>query len=272
MMLVVADSNDPQRTRQPAQQPDQNAPEPIDAEIVDEQPAAGTQESRRSGPRDDEEFQQYQQFLEFQKFQEWKRQQGDDVPGSSGPDRPWWKKALRLLGRFKLLRRLVYVFVALLLLWGYIVYNYSDSGGDEGGPSGGGVPGNENPKQAPVLSTDPKQAVVAIYTYQADTPDVTCELFSEAGKAQFARDNGAPDCPAAAQKLHAQVTNPTTYANPKFGENAVSPPSNGMVDVSSCQILVDGGPRLGTFVLKQNVKGGWVIDGHQNEPADCVTG
>jgi hypothetical protein len=59
--------------------------------------------------------------------------------------------------------------------------------------------------------------------------------------------------------------------NSKFGENAVAV-AGSEATVSSCQMTVDGGPRLGAFGLRQDPKGGWVINEHDNEPADCVTG
>lgn len=275
MMLTVADANDSQGTSQPCR-----LPEPIDGEIVESTlapastPARGTSESGGSatgpGTSSDDDFRQYQQFLEFQKFQEWKRQQGESESGERAQPRTgqaWWKWVRWTLG-FKFVRRLLTLFFVLLLIWFGIHYYFSDNSSEDN--NGAGVPGNQNPRQAPVTATTPQDAIVAIYGYLAYKPDVTCKLLSDSAKADFARDFAAPNCDAAAQKLHTQVSKQSAYANPSLIDGVTVKGAD--AEVSSCKSAVDGGPRLGTFFLKRNEKMAWTIEGHQNEPADCVTG
>lgn len=270
MMLTVGDANDSHGTKQP-----QRLPEPIDAEIVDEKPPVGDTPpaAGASSAPSEEELRQYQQFLEFQKFQEWKRQQGGDIPAdipSGATAQPWWKKALRLL-RFKFVRRLLYVFLTILLIWAGIHYYFGDNHTEDN--NGAGVPGRENPKQAPVTSATPQDAATAVYSYIAlsNTPETpTCDLFSESARAEFARNWGAPDCATAARKIHSELKNPTAYASPTLIDAVTLRGKE--AEVSSCKGQVEGGPRLGTFLLRQDQKGGWMIEGHQNESPDCVTG
>ncbi len=273
-----------------------NPPEIIDAEIVDETSAPGRagngrtrphpddrpgstrgDEPRSEGPvqgerdSDDESFRQYQQFLEFQKFQEWQRRHGDTapppgVPWGPPPRRPWWKRALRLL-RFKLVRRVLYVVLLLLLLNAGLNYYFGDGGQPDGGSGGGPTSGQGgDPGSRPVLQTNPRAAVIAVYDFVATKPDTVCVLFTPSARAQFARHHGAPDCSAAARELHARVTDPMAYKSPEFGQGAVRLVGTD-AEVSSCALQVRGGPRLGRFGLERRPGGGWIITGHAKEPA-----
>ncbi len=280
MMLGVADPTQQPGNHQNERSPSSPPPEVVDAEIVEtsdtgttgeQNPGELNREDRRPQPLDTEQQRQFQQFLEFQKFQEWQRQQGQEPgttpsAGSSGM-RPWWKRALRLL-RFKFIRRLIYLAVAVLLVFAGINYTIDRylGGGDQSSP---GAPGNQNPGLSPVLPTDPKETIIGVYSKIAFTPEATCQLFDEPAGARFAADYGAPTCLAAAQRLHQQVTDPTKYKNNlDYGQGAVEIVEQ-RAAIYSCRMTVDGGPRLGAFGLTRTPNGGWIISGHRNEPADC---
>lgn len=259
----------------------------VDAEVVDETPGAparwtpSTEEaggSATSGgdgsssrPRDDEEFRQYQQFLEFQKFQEWQRQQGGSSTGpasggggagtrTSTRSRSWWRYALLAL-RFRPVRWLLYLILAFILAH-LLIDHYFGSSEDSSNYTG--TPGNQDPAVGSVTSTAPKEAMIGFHNYLAHQPEAACDLMNDSGKKQFARGNNAPDCATAVRDVHSRITNPSDYAVPKFGENAIRQVP-GDAAVSSCQITAEGGPKLGKFGLAQQGNGGWLIDSYQPE-------
>ncbi|QGK71557.1 hypothetical protein GIY23_20370 [Allosaccharopolyspora coralli] len=277
----MADPNEP--THSPRGHDAQD--EVLDAEIVDEPrrddagrdgPAAGA-----SGFRDDEEYRQYQEFLEFQKFREWQRNRSDgartsftgETKRSREPQaRPRWKRALGLL-RYKTVRRLLYLLVAVLFAWWLLHYLLGDimDNGDSTAPDGG-TPGKQDFSTAPIPSADPATAVAGVYNYVAyNRAGDACALFNEAGRQAFADSYGAASCVAAVQRINADVADPVQYPNIKIGRDAETT-EGGNSSVSSCGLDVQGGPRLGMFHLTQNAKGGWLIAGHEHEPADCLTG
>jgi hypothetical protein len=272
MMFDVAEPNESQSTSRKAGETARTDtagtgsaqdPEIIDAEVVEEytRPAGtGSRDARSSGPEDDEE---YQQFLEFQKFQEWKRQHDGGAGTAPGPtaeperrSRRWWYYTRKILG-FKPVRRLLYLIIVVLLILWAIDSNFS-SGNDSS--SHAPAPGNQDPGISPARSADPKLASVALYHYLASSsPETACKLFSTPGQQAFAGAIGAPDCPAAAQRVHSQVTNPTTYGNPGFAENSMQVVGDQAL-IDSCTMTVDGGPKLGKFRLARQYNGGWLID------------
>lgn len=291
MMLDVADPTDPSHqsaapTSDAARAPerlDDPAQEIVDAEVVDESPAAATgtgPTTGRSGKpgapdgSEDEAYRQYQQFLEFQKFQEWQRRHGDGAtpPGAPGGPttgpapgrRPWWKRALRLL-RFKLVRRLLYLLVFLLFVSWFID---TLDGGDGGSAGGGGSPGDDRSSAAAVLPDSPQGTVRAVYQYIATgDADVACALFTDTGGKAFAEHHGAGTCEGAARALHSRVADPAQYKKLGFGPNAVTR-VNSDASVASCAMTVRGGPRLGKFGLELRPGAGWVINNYYKR-ASC---
>lgn len=284
-MSGVADPNESQRDHrtQQAAGTDPDSAEIVEAEIVDDEPprssAAGSASAAReprTGPADDEEFRQYQQFLEFQRFQEWQRQQGsggaDTSAGSpwpSGPAapepeqrRPWWRRALRLL-RYKFVRRLLYLLIVLLVLY-YLVSSmlasFTGGGGSgDSSPGTGGAPPNASP-QAP---DSPDLVIYALYNYiGGQSPEQACALFTDSGKAAFAAAGGTPDCPSAARKARAAVTDPGAYRDPMFLSALQETGSQTLVN--SCAMQVSGGPALGTMRISRQADGGWQIDQYEN--------
>ena len=275
---LVAEPNESQSTSrtsgEPARAESAGEPEVVDAEVVEETtsgPQADQAQAGRAsaGPRDDAEFRQYQQFLEFQKFQEWQRQQGgtgapDGTGAPGGPTgtaprsrkRRLWYYTRRALS-FKPVRRLLYVVLLLLIILWAINHTFGSS---ENSSSNTGTPGNQDPGLSPALSSNPQMASVALYHYLASSsPETACHLISQPGQVAFAGAHGAPDCAAAAQRLHAQVTDPSSYGNPGFGQDAVQQVNDQAV-VDSCKLNVQGGPRLGKIRLQRQYNGGWLID------------
>lgn len=282
---LVAEPNESQSSRStgdarpahpdPARTNSAQEPEVVEAEVVEESTtggiaghsgSSGSRGTSGSGagpdPQDDEEFRQYQQFLEFQKFQEWQRRHGgsSDTSGTSPESRRprsrWWYYTKRVL-RFKPVRRLLYLVGVLLLLLAVVNYYF---GGSEDSSSHTGTPGNQDPGLSPALSSNPQLASVALYHYLASpSPEVACHLLSQPAQQAFAGANGAPDCTAATHRIHEQVTNPSAYGNPDFGEDAIQQVNNEAL-VDSCKLTVQGGPRLGKFRLQRQYNGGWLID------------
>lgn len=283
-MWGVADQNESHRPEPGANLPAKpHSAEVVDAEVVESSvvesdvvaadPPAAASSARPQQPADDAEFRQYQQFLEFQKFREWQQSQGGDVatpppaaPPAATPKKPWWKRALGLL-RYKLVRRLIYLLLALLLL--NYLYNsltasfFGGSGGDNTGTGGGA------PLPVPVKSTNPQQAVRSVYNYlRGSGPERTCDLFDASGKSGFASAHQAPDCATAARQVHEQITDPNAYANPKFDDNAVTEIGS-EAQVLGCRMQVNGGPRLGTFKLTKQSDGGWTISAYALQAESC---
>jgi hypothetical protein len=281
----VADPNESHRNNQDSWDKEETArppeaagtPEIVDAEVVETtpKPTATTDPDVTPNPQDAETFRQYQQFLEFQKFQEWQRQQGTGgaAPTAAPAKRPWWKSALALL-RFKFVRRLLYLFLAVvLILMAFDHFFGSGEHSDGGGTPSGNAPGSNQHPGWSYGGSDPGGVVIAVYKYIASAPDVACSLFTDSGKAAFAAANGAPDCTSAARQLRTQVANPVTYYDAQLDQNAI-PRSNVPPDLSvtSCQIQVTDGPRLGDFHLHRQPDGGWMIDGYQAQSANCPAG
>lgn len=240
----------------------------VNAEVVEEVTAPAPAGPPR--PAGDEEFRQYQQFLQFQKFREWQESQGGDVavrPPSSpaeAPEKPWWKKALGLL-RSKLVRRLVYLLVVLLLLnWAYDHYFGSgDSGSDSSGS--GQPPVRPVPQKAPT----PEDALYDLHNLlRGDDPAQACGLFDAAGQNGFAVGHQAPDCATAARQVHDQITDGSAYANPKPGPDAVVVNGPEAV-VHGCRVQVRGGPQLGSLKLTRQPDGGWAISGYAFQSSTC---
>lgn len=168
------------------------------------------------------------------------------------------KRAIRTV-----LTTVVVLLLGVLAVWYFFLWHPEPDRPSGAGPTAG----------TPILPTTPKDTVRAVYHYlAAKQPPVACALFDPAGAAQFAGDFKAKDCESAMRDLAAKVTDPASYGNPKFTEDALI--SDASASVSSCTITWPGaaGPKLGAFSLTRQQNGGWIISGHQNEPADCVTG
>ena len=137
------------------------------------------------------------------------------------------------------------------------------TGGSNGSGSGADIPLQGEPSA--------EKAVLEVYKGVADgTPDRPCNYsLKGSGGAAFARDLGAPNCEQAITQESAKVTDKNTYKQQTIPAAAVHPqfPTK-TATIYSCAMGVEGGPSLGTFLLK-NDGNGWYISGHQPDPATC---
>ncbi|NYH78618.1 hypothetical protein FHR84_001943 [Actinopolyspora biskrensis] len=276
----MADHRDPsEHAESPGRQSDSAAPPPeiVDAEVVPtpDEPRRGLpgREERPTGTAssDEEAFREYQQFLEFRRFQEWQRRYGDAPPpattgGSPGeaPKRPWYRRTLGLL-RFKAVRRLLYLLVIVLVLM--YLYNSMFGGGGRDAPRGASGGGGGGGSSSAVLQTSPRGAVVSAYDLLAgDSPTDVCLLFTDAAESEFAAARGAEDCAAAAKAIGEEITDKYSYKNPSIARDAAEKIGD-RARLSSCDLRVSGGPRLGEFGMARQGSGGWKIDSYR--PAEC---
>ncbi|WP_156893192.1 hypothetical protein [Actinokineospora enzanensis] len=223
------------------------------------------------GPEDTEQWRKFQEFQRFQQFQEFQRTQGDELPGeTSRPKRrgkPLWVRVLRS----RWFRRLVYVIVFVLLLnW---AYDHFFGNPDEDLPAS--VTGGSKARRTVLFATSPKVAVRMVYDNIAQEvlPDACTRFESEEVEMQFARHFNAPDCATAVHRLHADVTDVTRYSLPRFPPRMdLTPGPDGSVVISSCEMEVHDGPRLGRFTVKV-IPGSradqWTITRHDAEPDPC---
>ncbi|WP_093414238.1 hypothetical protein [Saccharopolyspora flava] len=244
-----------------------NLPEIVDAEVVDvaepdraPEPSPGARAPKAS------EDAEYQEFLEFKRFKEWQASQGGGAASAPQPEKPWWKKALGAL-RYKWVRRILYVLIALLLL--NLAYDHYFGGSDSSG-GGSGTGGSAPVDAVPMTAQNPQQAIRSVHNYlRAVPPEQACALFDAQGKDGFGKAYGTPgDCAAAARSVHDQITDPNAYANPKFGHDAIVE-AGSEAQVLGCRMQVTGGPQLGTFRLTKTPQGGWTISAYALTSSSC---
>ncbi|WP_438387108.1 hypothetical protein [Actinopolyspora saharensis] len=278
----MADHRDPSEH---AESPDResasaaNPPEIVDAEVVPTPEESRSEPPRReepptgpAGSDDEEAFREYQQFLEFRRFQEWQRRYGDAPPpattgGSpeSARKRPWYRRALGLL-RFKAVRRLLYLLVIVLVLM-YLYSSLFGGGGREAPQGASGGAGGGGGSSSPVLQSSPRGAVISAYDLLAsDSPEDVCLLFTDVAASDFAAARGAENCDAAAKAIGEEITDKYSYKNPGIARDAADEVGN-RATLSSCDLQVSGGPRLGEFGMTRQGSGGWKISGYS--PAEC---
>jgi len=164
----------------------------------------------------------------------------------------------------KLFRRLVYLVVALLVANHFYEQYF---GGDDPGDiavDSGGVENNVLAPQTPYGIS----GTVALFYKHVGTGDAgeACRLFKEDGpRRAFAEAFGEGECAAAVEKLKPRVTNVTNYRQLGFPATMRGTPAGGSVQVSSCELTVRDGPRLGRFTLTAQPSKSWVITGYEAE-------
>jgi hypothetical protein len=109
------------------------------------------------------------------------------------------------------------------------------------------------------LPTSPREPVDTLLTYLANGDTSGCALFSDAGKAAFAKVQGAGDCPAAVTAFHGKIADPSRYAKPIGGDVTADQKGGGRFDLDACALVwagytVDGelpppGPQLGRLTI-----------------------
>jgi hypothetical protein len=118
------------------------------------------------------------------------------------------------------------------------------------------------PRPAQATASDPYLAVSYVYRAIANGSATGCALFSPTAAQRFAENFGAPDCPAATDKLHTRVTSAIDYAS--TGQRSPDVYLGDTMTISSCEIKPEGGPPLGRFIL-QRTDDKWYITGHETE-------
>jgi hypothetical protein len=252
----------------------------------------GPQPPAEIDPEQLRQFQEFQRFQEYQKFQQ--AQEGQQAPlalppGQVGPAsqppavpppiqtvyvKPEPKPVWQIILSSKLVRWLVMLLI-LLLLANY-GYNRWFGGGDDPGDVANDSGGSKGNVIAPTNAYGLQGTVGLFYKHvsQGSAPQA-CNLFAEDGKARnkFTTAFGAPDCEAAIRSLKAKVLNVGDYEQVYFPDTMLKEPLTPTTEISSCKdLVVKGGPRLGSFVLTKQVNNTWIISDYTAEPVDCLTG
>ncbi len=184
--------------------------------------------------------QQWREFQEFQRFQEFQK--------NSPPTRnkPKWLRIL--LGKWA--RRLVFLLVlALAAMWAYQHYF---GGPDEALPAS--ETGGGETERTVLFETAPDLAVRKVYNDVAHgiLPNACTRFETPAVERKFADAFGTADCPSAVRELKAQVVRVDDYERPLFPPKMkLLPGPDGQVVISSCEMDIKGGPRLGRFTVKK---------------------
>jgi hypothetical protein len=121
-----------------------------------------------------------------------------------------------------------------------------------------------------ILKDNPYDAVRQVYRRIADnSPAFACGAFTDEAAQQFAEHFDAADCPVVVAKLNRKVdTSPgslNAYAEPDFHGRMGTVPTEDSITISSCEIGVTAGPRLGSFTVSRVEMGQWIITGHRSE-------
>lgn len=223
-------------------------------------------------PVDPELRRQFEQFQQFQQFQEWQRQQGDRAqpPVPWGPPAPparppVWRRILRSWPVRKVVSLLVSVVVLLLGLYFAVDYLFGKEARDlpahiEGGKS------DTNRAQRRNQADD---IVRQVYWKTAEpNPLVACVQFTDEAKQQFAENTagltgGAKTCEEAVAALYNLVTDRGAYSLTHVPHQEEG---GSAAEISSCDLNVKGGPKLGWFKVEESPHlGQWQITEHRKE-------
>ncbi|CRK60081.1 hypothetical protein [Alloactinosynnema sp. L-07] len=211
-------------------------------------------------------FQGSPEWREFQEFQRFKEFQRGELPPAKR--RPLWLKVL--LGKW--VRRLVFLLILFIAAgWAYQHYFGDPNENLPAAQTGGG-----STNRTQLYSDTPKEAVRMLYDNIAqNTPIQACSRFeSEAIGQKFANAFNAPDCLTAMKRLNAEVGTANDYAEPTFPPPMkLVPDINGIVVISSCEMIVRDGPRLGKLTVKKipDARGEqWIISDYAKETCPTV--
>ncbi|WP_436492427.1 hypothetical protein [Actinokineospora sp. HUAS TT18] len=206
------------------------------------------------------------EWREFQEFQRFKEFQRGELPAAR--KRPLWLRIL--LGKW--VRRLVFLLILFIgAIWAYQHYFGNPDDDLPASQTGGG-----KTDRTVLFASTPKEAVRALYDNIAQNiPGDACSRFeTEAVAQEFANAFNAPDCPIAVERLNAQVGKANDYAEPYFPPRMdLLPNASGLVVVSSCEMEVRDGPRLGKLTVKKipNARGEqWTISDYSKEACTAV--
>ncbi|WP_112262374.1 hypothetical protein [Lentzea terrae] len=202
---------------------------------------------------DPEQFKQFQEFQRFQEYQRYQEATGQAPQPQKPQGKRWW---LVVLGSRLFWRALFLLFVVIAGIWAYDHYFGRDDAGDIAQDSGG-VTGPAQGLSAPAGL----QGTVGMFYKHVSFADTTraCTLFlRDDTRQKFANAYGASDCAAAVKDLKTKVTSVDKYQQVMFPPDMLKTPTTTKVTIDSCALTVEGGPRLGTFVVEK-VGSGWVI-------------
>lgn len=218
---------------------------------------------------------QVRQFQEFQQFQELMRQQEQGTPGQL---QPWAQPPRRRRWVPRFVGKVLLTVAIVVLLGVVIVYAVAwllTPSRDQ--PPASEVGGGKSETNL-IFETDPRNAVRKIYDDIAQgDPTSACGRFTEEARAEFANHFSGlgGSCEEVVEALNAQVTpgRKSDYANPRFPSWVHTNPTSDTVPVSSCALVVTGGPRLGMLTvskIERSVGGQWIVTRHDNEPESCA--
>jgi hypothetical protein len=204
-------------------------------------------------PMDPEQLKQFQEFQRFQEYQRYQEATGQAPQAQKPQGKRWW---LVVLGSRLFWRALFFLAVVIAGIWAYNHYFGRDDAGDIAQDSGG-VTGPAQGLSAPAGL----QGTVGMFYKHVSFADTTraCTLFlRDDTRQKFANAYGASDCAAAVKDLKTKVTSVDKYQQVMFPPDMLKTPTTTKVTIDSCALTVEGGPRLGTFVVEK-VGSGWVF-------------
>ncbi|MGW5053320.1 hypothetical protein [Actinokineospora sp. NPDC004072] len=274
MMIPVADDEQPHRDQPGPPAPPEHlpaprpapGPPPSAAPPPSATPPPAHQPHPPTVPGDSFDAEQWRRFQEFQEFKRFEEAQGEQ-PGKRRAGKPLWRRLV--FNRW--VRRLALLLV-LLLAASWAVDHYFGNPDEDlpASETGGG-----KTSRTVLFAGSPREAIRMIYNNvaQATLPDACTRFETEELAERFADHFGAPDCPTAIRRLHEEVTNASAYARPVFpAAVTLTPGPDGTVVISSCELQIKSGPRLGEFTLRVipgSIGDQWIISGHRKESSDC---
>lgn len=283
MMGAVADNEHevPGQPGPPPAAPDPgDAPTPPSGELImpptpppDPSPPPAPREPTVIDPEQVREFQQFQQFQELMRQQRDRGfPQGEPPPpgflqpwGAAQPRRGPIRRALGAA-----VSKIVTAVVVVLLLIGagWFAIDYFFGGPPSQAPASQ-IGGNKT-KDRLLFEKNPRSAVRRVYENIAmGDQRGTCDRFTPQARTQFTNAFGGDSCETVVDTLKAQVTEgmKDEYANPWIPASAATPTGQ-TATVSSCDLDVEGGPRLGRFtlgVIEESLDGQWIVTAYEQE-------
>lgn len=215
---------------------------------------------------DAEQWQRFQRFQEFQQFEEAQRRGDLPPPAPPPPRKPPWRKVLMS----KWLRRAVALLLLLIAAnWAFDHYFGDPEAGLPASKTGG-----FKTERNVIHAQSPGEGILLFYVgVGGGNADVVCRRFeSELLADTFGDHFNAPSCQVAVQQLAEQVTDRSEFTRPLPGKADFTPRPDGSVVVSSCDLDIRGGPRLGEFtfrIIPGSRSDQWIITDHRKEAAGC---
>ncbi|MFD9699232.1 hypothetical protein [Lentzea sp. NPDC059081] len=203
---------------------------------------------------DPEQLRQFQEFQRFQEYQRYQEATGQAPQPFKPQGKRWW---LVVLGSGIFWRALFFLLVVFSAVWAYNHFFGTDDPGDIAQDSGGLTGAAQGPRTPAGL-----QGTIGLFYKHVSFADSkrACALFHRPDAAQkFADGFGASDCESAVKDLKTKVKNVDKYQLLIFPPEVQNPPpAITKITIDSCLMTVEGGPRLGTFIVEK-IDAGWLI-------------